>query len=74
MSSPVSVMVVDDKIELVMLFRTFLKGSGFNMNSFTDPLLVLEHYTKLKRLLCSHHRPRILSKIDRIKFANKMGI
>ena len=45
MSLPPSMMVVDDEEELANLFMEFLKGSGFNCVSFTDPLLALNHFS-----------------------------
>jgi len=37
-------MVVDDDEELAYIFREFLKRSGFNTVSFTDPLIALKHF------------------------------
>jgi DNA-binding response OmpR family regulator len=44
MSLPPRVMVVDDDEELASLFRKLLKGSGFNSESFADPLQALQHF------------------------------
>ena len=38
-----SVIVVDDELELVSLFKTFLEKEGYNVISFSDPLLALEY-------------------------------
>jgi two-component system, cell cycle response regulator CpdR len=46
MSSPYSVMVVDDEPDIANLYRDFLQKSGFGSTSFTDPLLALEHYNQ----------------------------
>ena len=46
MSSPHSVMVVDDEPEIANLYSEFLQRSGFNSTSFIDPLLALEHYNQ----------------------------
>ncbi len=44
MSTPPTVMVVDDDEELARLFRELLKGSGYNSVSFSDPILALEQF------------------------------
>ena len=44
MSSLISVMVVDDEIELANLYRKYLQRSGFDSVSFTDPQLALENF------------------------------
>lgn len=46
MSSPHSVMVVDDEPEIANLYREFLQRSGFKSTCFIDPLLALEHYNQ----------------------------
>jgi two-component system, cell cycle response regulator CpdR len=46
MSSPYSVMVVDDEPDIANLYRDFLQKSGFDSTSFIDPLLALEHYNQ----------------------------
>ncbi|WP_458746540.1 hypothetical protein [Candidatus Nitrosocosmicus sp. T] len=44
MSSTIrSIIVVDDKVELANLFRTFLQNKGYNAISFVDPVLALEY-------------------------------
>lgn len=44
MSTPPTVMVVDDDEELARLFRELIKGSGYNSVSFSDPVLALEQF------------------------------
>ncbi len=39
-----SIIVVDDELELATLFKTFLKNQGYNVVSFTDPVLALEYF------------------------------
>jgi DNA-binding response OmpR family regulator len=39
-----SIIVVDDELELVSLFKAFLKNEGYDVVSFTDPVLALEYY------------------------------
>ena len=39
-----SIIVVDDELELASLFKTFLKNQGYNVVSFTDPVLALEYF------------------------------
>lgn len=41
---PLSVLIVDDEIELASLYRTYLEESDYNVISFTDPLLAFEYY------------------------------
>lgn len=43
-SSPHSVMVVDDEIELATLFKSFLQNEGYDTVSFTDPHVALEYF------------------------------
>ncbi len=38
-----SIIVIDDEIELAMLFKAFLSKEGLNVKSFTDPLLALDY-------------------------------
>ncbi|TVP41830.1 response regulator [Candidatus Nitrosocosmicus arcticus] len=42
--SPQSIIVVDDELELASLFKAFLKNEGYDVISFTDPVLALEYY------------------------------
>ncbi len=46
MSTPPSMMVVDDEEELANLSRTFLERSGFNSVSFTNPLSAPDHFNQ----------------------------
>ena len=46
MSSPHSIMVVDDEPEIANLYSELLQRSGFNSPCFIDPLLALEHYNQ----------------------------
>jgi DNA-binding response OmpR family regulator len=41
-----SVIVVDDEIELTILFKAFLTKRGYDVISFSDPLLALEYIKK----------------------------
>ena len=40
----ISIIVVDDEPELASLFKAFLKNEGYDVISFTDPVLALEYY------------------------------
>lgn len=71
-SSPLSVMVVDDEVELANLFKNFLSRSGFNTNSFTDPLLALEHYKQNPSTYSVVITDLRMPYIDGIKFANRI--
>ena len=39
-----SIVVVDDEVELATLFKTFLENQGYDVVSFTDPVLALEYF------------------------------
>ena len=41
--SSISVVVVDDEIELANLFKEYLQKLGFDTVSFTDPRLALDY-------------------------------
>ena len=43
-SSPHSILVVDDELELASLFKEFLKSEGYNAVSFTEPVLALDYF------------------------------
>jgi CheY-like chemotaxis protein len=38
-----SIMIVDDEIEITTFMKFSLQKCGFNVDSFTDPFLALEH-------------------------------
>ena len=44
MSISRSIIVVDDELELASLFKAFLKDEGYDVVSFTDPVLALVYY------------------------------
>ena len=39
-----SILIVDDEIELAILYREFSNDLGYDAISFTDPSLALEHF------------------------------
>ncbi|MBA2267221.1 MAG: response regulator [Nitrosopumilus sp.] len=39
-----SIIIVDDELELATLFQEFLRKEGYDVVSFTDPLLALEYF------------------------------
>jgi DNA-binding NtrC family response regulator len=39
-----SIMIVDDEIDIAMFMKLSLQKWGFNVDSFTDPFLALEHF------------------------------
>ncbi len=43
-SSSVHIIVVDDDLDIADIFNTFLQELGYNIVSFTDPLLALEFF------------------------------
>ena len=45
MSSTIrSIIVVDDEVELAILFKEFLENQGYNAISFVDPVMALEYF------------------------------
>ena len=44
MSISRSIILVDDELELACIFKEFLKNEGYDVVSFTDPVLALEYY------------------------------
>ena len=43
MQLPMSIVVIDDEVNLCEIFKQFLQDIGYNAVSFTDPLLTFEH-------------------------------
>ena len=41
---PLSILIVDDEIELAILYHEFSNDLGYDAISFTDPSLALEHF------------------------------
>jgi DNA-binding NtrC family response regulator len=39
-----SILVLDDELDIVIIFRQALSRGGFHVFGFTDPLLALEHF------------------------------
>jgi|ERR1044072_3212486 response regulator RpfG family c-di-GMP phosphodiesterase len=39
-----SVLIVDDEMELALIYKKYLELSGYDVVSFTDPLLAFEYY------------------------------
>jgi DNA-binding NtrC family response regulator len=39
-----SIMIVDDEIDIATFMKLSLQMCGFNVDSFTDPFLALEHF------------------------------
>ena len=39
-----SIMIVDDEIDITTFMKLSLQKCGFNVDSFTDPFLALEHF------------------------------
>lgn len=44
MSSAHSILVVDDELDIVLIFKQALSRQGYTVFGFTDPLLALEHF------------------------------
>ena len=43
-SSAHSILVVDDELDIVVIFKQVLGRQGYTVFGFTDPLLALEHF------------------------------
>jgi len=44
LSSAHSILVVDDELDIVLIFKQALNRQGYTVLGFTDPLLALEHF------------------------------
>ncbi|MDQ3717536.1 MAG: response regulator [Thermoproteota archaeon] len=44
LSSTHSILVVDDELDIVLIFKQALSRQGYTVFGFTDPLLALEHF------------------------------
>lgn len=44
MPSAHSILVVDDELDIVLIFKQALSRQGYTVFGFTDPLLALEHF------------------------------
>lgn len=44
LSSANSILVVDDELDIVLIFKRALSRQGYTVFGFTDPLLALEHF------------------------------
>jgi len=65
--SSISIVVVDDEIELANLFKLYLQRVGFDAISFTDPQMALEYLRDNSRafsLIMTDLRMPLLSGID----------
>ncbi len=69
-----SIVVVDDELELATLFKAFLKNEGFDVVSFTDPLLALEYFKETAdkhSLIITDLRMPVICGIDLAKSIRK---
>ncbi len=41
---PKSILIVDDDMDMAIIFKTVFEKAGYNAISFTDPLLAFEHF------------------------------
>ncbi len=72
MQLPLSILVVDDEVDIGFLMKQFLHDLGFNAVSFTCPLLAFEHLKNSHKnysLIITDLRMPGMSGID---FANKI--
>ncbi len=44
LSAARSILVVDDELDIVLIFKQALSRQGYTVFGFTDPLLALEHF------------------------------
>ena len=41
---PKSILIIDDDMDMAIIFKIVFKKAGYNAISFTDPLLAIEHF------------------------------
>ncbi len=41
---PKSILIIDDDMDMVIIFKSGFEKAGYNAISFTDPLLAIEHF------------------------------
>ena len=41
---PKSILIIDDDMDMVIIFKIVFEKAGYNAVSFTDPLLAIEHF------------------------------
>ena len=44
LSTARSILIVDDELDIVLIFKQALSRQGYTVFGFTDPLLALEHF------------------------------
>jgi two-component system, cell cycle response regulator CpdR len=74
MSSPLSILIVDDEEELAGLYRQFVASMGYDAISFTKPLMALEHYQKNPHKYSLVVTDLRMPGINGIELANKIRI
>ena len=65
-----SVIIVDDEIELAILFKEFLRKEGYDAISFTDPAMAFEYFKETSdkhSLIITDQRMPKISGIDLAK-------
>lgn len=67
-----SIMVVDDEQSLSTLFNDFLTREGFDVVSFTNPLLALEHFKNNSNGFSLIITDLRMPGLNGIEFANKV--
>jgi DNA-binding NtrC family response regulator len=51
MQKPISILIVDDEVELATLFKNYFESSGMDAVSFTNPLLAFEYFKETRNKL-----------------------
>lgn len=67
-----SVMVVDDEQELSTLFKDYLSTHGYDVVSFTNPILALEHFKSNSNGISLIITDLRMPGLNGIEFANKV--
>lgn len=67
-----SIMVVDDEQSLSTLFNDFLTREGYDVVSFTNPLLALEHFKNNSHAFSLIITDLRMPGLNGIEFANKI--
>ncbi len=70
--SSISIIVVDDEIELANLFKEYIQTIGFNVVSFTDPSLALEYLTDNSKKFSLLMTDLRMPKVSGIELANEI--
>ena len=69
---PLSVLIVDDEMELASIYKKYLGLSGYDVVSFTDPLLAFEYYKENTQRFTHVLTDLLMPSISGIELASKI--